>query len=321
MRRSCCSDHPGASRSAETKCSMRTASSIPARLGPQNFEGDLFELTQRPISCSRRSIVALAPARSALSRDVRALRRRYGKRSSAVAHRTTRQRLRGVSSSIVSSLPATLRDALSAESQGHRASNPLIAEPITWRLHREGRPGTQKMIRLCREAGLPERRSGARRLLRALLRDWLRRTARAFDLNERKCRRWRSSAVPRPDEYPQGRQTRLSKRAATRDLAAALDAGLIEASPDPLGRESYQTSEGPQEAQGPDLRVKQAARQWGQSGPRRRKNLSTEDQIGTPGRRDPQSRRSRSDRVGLGGGSRGARCDHARSAPETGVRA
>jgi predicted HTH transcriptional regulator len=133
--------------------------------------------------------------------------------------------------------PGVLPGTLSLQSlHGDHPSvpaNPLIAEPLYLARYIEKvGSGTQKMIRLCREAGLPEptfeERDGF--FVVSLLRDWLTPDRLAhLNLNERQM-----SAVAllkkglRLTNTLYQRELGVSKRTATRDLEDLMSKGLIE---------------------------------------------------------------------------------------------
>ncbi|MBI4832073.1 MAG: transcriptional regulator, partial [Candidatus Lindowbacteria bacterium] len=110
--------------------------------------------------------------------------------------------------------------------------NRLICEPLflAHYIERAG-TGTLDMIRLCKEAGLPEPefRSEGERFVTVIWRDWLTEDVMAgLGLNERQIKAIclvKSKGRITSGEYQE--QTRAEPRTATRDLACLLEKGIF----------------------------------------------------------------------------------------------
>ncbi len=233
-------------RSAETKCVHAHGMEYQRPFGSQqNFEGDLFEqcdaatdfvLSKIDRRVGTRALSSEAPVTYELPPE--AVREAI---VNAVAHRDYHSNASVEVRLFVDRLeiwnPGVLPGTLSLQSlHGDHPSvpaNPLIAEPLYLARYIEKvGSGTQKMIRLCREAGLPEptfeERDGF--FVVSLLRDWLTPDRLAhLNLNERQM-----SAVAllkkglRLTNTLYQRELGVSKRTATRDLEDLMSKGLIE---------------------------------------------------------------------------------------------
>lgn len=131
------------------------------------------------------------------------------------------------------SLPGTLTIASLRDDHPSVPFNPLLAEPLylTRYIERVG-SGTQTMISLCREAGLPEpqfdQRGGS--FVTTIWRDWLTsEVLAAYNLNERQMKAMsyvKTRGRITNKEYRE--QTEVIIRTASRDLEVLVEKGLLQ---------------------------------------------------------------------------------------------
>lgn len=233
-------------RTAETKCAHCHGTEYRRPfLSYQIYGGDLFDqadqardfvLSRINRSVGTRSDSIVAPATYELPGDavaeaiVNAIVHRDYNSNASVEVRLFADRLEVWNPG---ALPGTLTTESLREDHASVPNNPLIADPMYLaRYIEKAGTGTQMMITLCREAGLPEpdfeERHGS--VVVTLWRDWL--TAEivvALQLNDRQVvglALLRAEGKITSGKYQDG--TGASRQTATRDLDAMVEKGVLE---------------------------------------------------------------------------------------------